>query len=161
MPTVLDVPRVIQDRDFRQELLEKCTNVYVYNFWEKEASLAERDMSLANIAPYVTSKLCRFVYNDLIRGIIGQRQTTINFREVMDGGQILLVDLRKGLLGDTNNHFLGMILVGKIFTAALSRTEIRDKLTLSDFYLYVDEFHHLATPPLSASSPKPGNIGCL
>ncbi|MBW2135863.1 MAG: TraM recognition domain-containing protein, partial [Deltaproteobacteria bacterium] len=146
VPTVLDVPRVFQDRDFRQELLEKCTNVYVRNFWEKEASSAERDLSLENVTPYITSKLCRFVYNDLIRSIIGQRHTTINFRDVMNNNKILLVDLCKGLLGDTNSHFLGMLLVGKIFTAALSRTDVKDKSSLRDFYLYVDEFHNLATP---------------
>jgi hypothetical protein len=144
--TVLDVPRLFQDYDFRRELLGKCINRYVVNFWENEASCAERDLSLSNMAPYITSKLCRFVYNDSMRAIIGQPETTINFREVLDQGQILLVDLRKGILGETNSHFLGMILVGQIFTAALSRTEVEDKSVLQDFHMYVDEFHNLATP---------------
>ncbi|MFP3871238.1 MAG: type IV secretory system conjugative DNA transfer family protein, partial [Syntrophobacteria bacterium] len=144
--TILDVPRLFQDYSFRRKLLSRCTNRYVFNFWENEASCAERDLSLSNMAPYITSKLCRFVYNDLIRVIVGQPETTINFREVLDRGQILLVDLRKGILGETNSHFLGMILVGQVFTAALSRTEIGDKSVLQDFHLYVDEFHNLATP---------------
>lgn len=144
--TILDVPRLFQDYSFRQELIGKCTNRYVFNFWVNEASCAERDMSINNIAPYITSKLCRFVYNDLMRSILGQPETTINFREVLDKGQILLVDLRKGILGETNSHFLGMIIVGQIFSAALSRTEVEDKSVLPDFYLYVDEFHNLATP---------------
>ena len=56
------------------------------------------------------------------------------------------MDLRKGILGDTNSHFLGMILVGKLLTATLSRTNVKDKSKLRDFYLYVDEFQNLATP---------------
>jgi len=101
---------------------------------------------LENMAPYITSKLTRFIYNDTIRGIIGQRKSTINFRDLIDNGRILLVDLRKGVLGETNSHFLGMILVGKLLTATLSRTNVKDKSKLRDFYLYVDEFQNLATP---------------
>lgn len=140
-PTVLDVPRLFQDRGFRESLLEGTTNPYVNNFWEKEAHRAGGDLSLANIAPYITSKLSRFIYNEIVRVIIGQRTSTVDFRDLMDRGKILLVDLRKGLLGSTNSHFLGMILVGKLFNAALGRGS-----GLRDFSLYVDEFHNLATP---------------
>lgn len=144
--SVLEVPRIFQDRRFRRRLIENCRNPYARKFWEDEALQASRDLDLPNIAPYITSKLSRFVYNDFIRTILGQRRSTINFREAMDEGKILLVDLRKGLLGETNSHFLGMLLVGKLFAAALSRTEVKDKTSLRDFYLYVDEFQNLATP---------------
>ena len=112
-PTILEVPRLFQDRDFRKNLLSRCTNVYVQSFWNKEAEAAQGEIKLENISPYITSKLCRFVYNDVIRRIIGQRESTINFREAIDSKKIILIDLRKGLLGETNSHFLGMILVGK------------------------------------------------
>ncbi len=144
-PTVVDVPPVFQDRKFRKQLLEKCDNPYVVNFWTKEAEQAGGDARLENVAPYITSKLTRFVYNEIMRGILGQRATTVDFRRVIDEGKILLVDLRKGLLGDMNSHFLGMMVVGKIFAAALGRTGAEDKSALRDFFLYVDEFHNLAT----------------
>ncbi len=146
LPTVLDVPRLYQQREFRKSLLERTSNIYVRDFWEKEAERAGGDASLENISPYITSKLSRFIYNETMRGILGQRESTINFRGAMDQGAILLVDLRKGLLGDTNAHFLGMLIVGKLLTAALSRTEEKNKKGLRDFYLYVDEFQNLATP---------------
>lgn len=149
-PTVLDVPRLFQDEDFRKALLQNCANTFVVNFWENEAEKAGGEMALANMAPYITSKLTRFVYNETMRGIIGQRRSTIDFRSVMDQKKILLVDLRKGILGDMNSHFLGMIVVGKIFTAALSRTEISDKKQMPDFYLYVDEFQNIATKTFAA-----------
>ena len=144
--TILEVPRIFQDSRFRGDLLEKCTNVYAKNFWEKEAETAGGEASLRNVSPYITSKLTRFVYNELLRSIIGQRQSTINFREIIDTGKILLVDLRKGILGSTNSAFLGNILVGKILAAVLGRTDVKDKAKLRDFYLYVDEFQNLATP---------------
>lgn len=143
--TVLDVPRVFQDRGFRKHLLENSTNPYVANFWVKEAEKAGGEATLQNVAPYITSKLSRFVYNEIIRCIMGQRHSTINFRELMDQGRILLVDLRKGMLGETNSHFLGMILVGKILAAALSRADTVDRTGRRPFFLYVDEFQNLAT----------------
>lgn len=145
--TVLDVPRLFQESGFRKNLLKECTNDYVVNFWRKEAEAAGGDISLRNVAPYITSKLARFVYNDMIRGMVGQRRSTIDFREVMDQGKILLVDLRKGILGETNSHFLGMLIVGKLLAAALSRTGARteERPDLKNFFLYVDEFQNLAT----------------
>lgn len=144
--TVLETVKVFQDYEFRDQLLITCTNPYVVDFWKKEAEKAGGDAALANVAPYITSKLNRFIYNNTLRRIVAQPKSGINFREAMDKGKILLVDLRKGLLGETNSHFIGMLLVGKLFTAALSRTGTEDKENLKSFYLYVDEFQNLATP---------------
>ena len=143
--TILEVVKVFQDSDFRLCLLQTCTNIYVISFWKKEAENAGGDAALANVAPYITSKLSRFIYNNTLRRIVAQPKSGINFREVMDKGKILLVDLRKGLLGETNSHFIGMLLMGKLFTAALSRTNHKDKQAMKGFYLYVDEFQNLAT----------------
>ncbi len=147
--TVLEVPRVFQDRNFRRHLLDRTVNPYVRQFWRQEAHQAGGDYSLRNVAPYITSKLSRFVYNDLMRAMLGQRQSTIDFREIMDRRRILLVDLRKGLLGETNSQFLGMLVVGKMFAATLSRTLAADRSSLPDFYLYVDECQNLATPTMA------------
>lgn len=144
-PTVLDVPRLFQDTTFRSALLQNCTNPYVVDFWRKEAEKAGGDHSLRNMSPYITSKLSRFVYNETMRCILGQRRSTIDFRAAMDERRILLLDLRKGILGDINSHFLGMLVVGKLFSAAISRTAVENKAALPDFTLYVDEFHNLAT----------------
>ena len=143
--TILEVVNVFQDKDFRKCLLTTCTNRYVVNFWRKEAEKAGGEATLANVAPYITSKLSRFIYNNTLRRIVSQPKSGINFRELMDKGKILLVDLRKGLLGETNSHFIGMLLMGKLFTAALSRTNHKDKQAMKGFYLYVDEFQNLAT----------------
>lgn len=144
-PAILDVPYLFQDREFRQRLLKNTHNVYVRNFWHKEAERAGGDSALANIAPYITSKLSRFIYNGTIRCIVGQRKSSLDFRDLIDQGKILLVDLRKGLLGETNSHFLGMNIVGKLLSATLSRTDVKDKSNLRDFFLYVDEFQNLTT----------------
>jgi type IV secretory pathway TraG/TraD family ATPase VirD4 len=81
----------------------------------------------------------------MIRNLIGQSQSSFNFREIMDNGKILLVNLSKGELGEENSNFLGLILVPRILMAAMSRSDIPESQR-RDFYLYVDEFQNFATP---------------
>ncbi|MDP3683479.1 MAG: TraM recognition domain-containing protein, partial [Ignavibacteria bacterium] len=80
-----------------------------------------------------------------IRNIIGQSQSSFNFREVMDNGKILLINLAKGTLGEENSNFLGLLLVPRILMAAMSRADAPME-SRRDFYLYVDEFQNFATP---------------
>lgn len=142
--TLMEIPKVLADEDFRRLKLNRCKNKTVVDFWRKEAEKAGGEAALANIVPYITSKLTSFVSNDMMRPIIGQQQSAFNLREVMDKQKILLVDLPKGVVGEMNAYLLGMILVGKILMAALSRTDIPASQR-KDFYLYIDEFQNFTT----------------
>jgi hypothetical protein len=118
--TLMEIPKVLADSEFRNMKLEKCTDPTVVDFWRKEAEKAGGDAALANVVPYVTSKLTSFISNDTMRPIIGQQKSSFNLRDVMDKRKILLVDLSKGRIGEMNAYLLGMILVGKILMSALS-----------------------------------------
>jgi len=142
--TLMEIPKVLADEEFRKFKLSHCKNQTVVDFWRKEAEKAGGEAALANIVPYITSKLTPFISNDMMRPIIGQQKSAFNLREVMDGQKILLVDLPKGLIGEQNAYLLGMILVGKILMAALSRTDMPPEQR-KDFYLYIDEFQNFTT----------------
>jgi len=140
----MEIPKVLADPDFRRMKLSKCNDITVVDFWRKEAEKAGGDAALANVVPYVTSKLTQFISNDTMRPIIGQQKSSFNLRDVMDTRKILLVDLSKGRVGEMNAFLLGMILVGKILIAALSRTDMQ-RGERKDFYLYIDEFQNFTT----------------
>jgi hypothetical protein len=142
--TLMEIPKVLSDEEFRKYKLSQCKNQTVVDFWRKEAEKAGGEAALANIVPYITSKLTSFISNDMMRPIIGQQKSAFNLREVMDKQKILLVDLPKGLVGEMNAYLLGMILVGKILMAALSRTDMPPS-ERKDFYLYIDEFQNFTT----------------
>jgi len=142
--TLNDVPRILINPDFRHSLLEKTPNPMVREFWEKEAEKAGGELALANVAPYINSKLSPFLADDLVRPIIGQKKSSLDFRKVMDEGKILIINLSKGLLGDTNSYLLGMIGVGKLMMASFSRVDIPEEQR-RDFYLYIDEFQNITT----------------
>ena len=146
--TLLEVPRVFTDVNFRKDKLARIRNPAVVDFWEKEAVKAGGDAALANITPYVTSKFNNFIANDYVRPIIGQARSSFNFRKVMDEGKILLVNLSKGRIGDINAGLLGMIIVGKLLMSALSRVDIAQEQR-KDFNLYIDEFQNFTTDSIA------------
>lgn len=146
--TLMEVPKVMADKEFRRRLLAKCKNIVVKEFWEKEAEKTGGEASLQNMVPYITSKFNTFIANDYMRPIIGQTKSTFNFREIMDKGKILLVNLTKGRLGDINSSLLGLIITGKLAMAAFSRIDISQE-ERRDFYLYMDEFQNFATESIS------------
>jgi hypothetical protein len=147
--TLIEVPKVLADANFRKYKLSKCKNIVVKNFWEMEAEKAGGEAALANMVPYITSKMNIFIANDLVRPIIGQQKSSFNLREIMDSGKILIVNLAKGRLGDINSYLLGMIIIGKILIAAFSRANIPEE-ERKDFYLYIDEFHNVTTNTITA-----------
>lgn len=146
--TLLDVSRVLADSEYRERKIENCKNPVVKEFWTKIASKAGGEASLQNIVPYITSKFDVFLANDVMRPIVAQQKSSFNFREIMDNKKILLVNLSKGSLGDINANLIGLILVGKILMAALSRSDSVGK-DFPPFYLYIDEFQNVTTDSIS------------
>ncbi len=147
--TLMEVPRVFTDPEYRARKLQRIHNPSVLDFWQKQASKVSGEASIANMTPYITSKFDNFISNDYMRPIIGQPKSAFNFREVMDSGKILLINLSKGRIGDINAGLLGMVFAGKMLMAALSRVDVADESRRRDFYLYIDEFQNFATDSIS------------
>lgn len=147
--TLMDISRVMSDSKYRRMKLEHAKNPVVVQFWREIANKAGGEASLENIVPYIVSKFDIFTANDYMRPIIGQQKSAFNFREIMDERKILLVNLSKGRLGEINSNLIGMIMVGKILMAALSRVDDSSK-SFPDFYLHMDEFQNVSTDSISA-----------
>ncbi|PIR06337.1 MAG: hypothetical protein COV55_04375 [Candidatus Komeilibacteria bacterium CG11_big_fil_rev_8_21_14_0_20_36_20] len=146
--TLLEIPKVLADESYRRYKLSKVQNRFVKDFWEKEAQKAGGEAALANMVPYITSKLTPFISNDTIRPIIAQEKSAFNFRKAMDENKIILLNLSKGKIGEMNSNLLGMIVIGKLLFAAMSRVNISEEQR-NDFYLYIDEFQNFITDTIS------------
>ena len=146
--TLLEIGRVLADKNFRDMKLAKCKNPIIKQFWEN-AEKTTGDQSLANFVPYITNKFDVFVSNDIMRPVIAQEKSVFNFRKIMDEKKILLVNLAKGRLGDINANLIGLILVGKIQMAALSRVDMFGQ-KMNDFFLYIDEFQNVTTDSIES-----------
>jgi len=146
--TLLEISRVMSNKPFRDLKLSRCKNLSVKLFWKDVAEKAGGEMSLANMVPYITNKFDNFLSNEIMRPIIAQEKSSFDFRKIMDEKKILLINLSKGRLGDINSHLLGLIIVGKLLMAALSRADVPEDQR-SDFYLYIDEFQNVTTDSIA------------
>lgn len=147
--TLLDISRVMSDALYRRLKLAQAKNPVVVQFWTQIASKAGGESSLENIVPYITSKIDPLTANDYMRPIIGQQSSSFNFRDIIDSKKILLVNLSKGRLGEINANLIGMIIVGKLLMAALSRSDSIGT-DFPPFYLYIDEFQNITTNSISS-----------
>ncbi|MEK7117942.1 MAG: TraM recognition domain-containing protein, partial [Patescibacteria group bacterium] len=145
--TLVDMSRVLSDKSYRALKLSKCKNPLISQFWTN-AEKTTGEQGLSNYVQYVTNKFDVFLANDIMRPIITQEKSSFNFREIMDNKKILLVNLSKGRLGDINANLIGLILVGKILMAALSRVDLFGK-DFPPFYLYLDEFQNITTDSIA------------
>lgn len=146
--TLLEITRVLGDKEFRDMKLARCKNPIIKQFWIS-AEQTTGDQSLANFVPYISSKFDNFISNDIMRPVVLQQNSVFNFRKIMDEKKILLVNLSKGRLGDINANLIGLVLVGKIQMAALSRVDMFGK-PMNDFYLYIDEFQNVTTDSIAS-----------
>jgi len=142
--TFIEVMRIMTDSRFTQEILPKVTDPIVRRYWTDQIAQTA-DFHKSEVLDYTVSKFGRFVTNRMIRNIVGQSQSSFSFRDVMDNGKILFINLAKGELGEENSNFLGLILVPRILMAAMSRQDVPEE-ERRDFFLYVDEFQNFATP---------------
>lgn len=143
--TLLGVNRMLSDKKFRDKVVSYVTDPAVKSFWVEEfANYTER--MAAEAVPAIQNKIGQFTANALIRNMIGQSKSSFNIREVMDSRKIMIINLSKGRIGETNANLLGGMLITKIYLAALSRADVPDRVLkgLPNFYLYVDEFQSFA-----------------
>jgi len=145
--TLVEVMRIITDPSFVKKKLPLVKDDIVRRYWTDEIAQTS-DFHKSEVLGYIVSKFDRFVTNKLMRNIIGQSKSSFDVRKIMDEGKILIVNLSKGLIGEENSQFLGLLLVPKILSAAMSRADIPEEQR-RDFYLYVDEFQNFATDDFS------------
>jgi len=143
--TLLSVNRMLADKKYRDEVVANVKDPAVKAYWVDEfASYTER--FAAEALPAIQNKIGQFTGNPLIRNIIGQPKSSFDVREMMDNKKILLINLSKGLVGETNADLIGSMLITKIYLAAMSRAELppAQMKQMPNFYFYVDEFQSFA-----------------
>lgn len=143
--TLLGVNRMLSDKNYRNLVVSNLTDPGVKSFWVDEfAKYNERYMQEAGDA--IKNKIGQFTANPVIRNIIGQPKSSFDIRDIMDNRKILIMNLSKGLIGETNANLLGSMLTTRIYLAAMSRADlpVEKMRQMPNFYFYVDEFQSFA-----------------
>lgn len=141
--TFIELVRILTDDKYVKQMLPLVKDPVVKRYWTDQMAQTS-DFHKSEVLDYIVSKFGRFVTNKTMRNIIGQSESAFNFRKAMDEKKVILCNLSKGILGEEDAKFLGLILVPKVLTAAMSRQDIPMEQR-EDFFLYVDEFQNYAT----------------
>jgi len=141
--TLLGIPRLLVDKDYRQMIIGNLKDPVVKAFWVHEYEQWRDQFRNEAIAP-IQNKVGQFLSTSIIRNVVGQPKSTIDIFKIMNEGKIFLVNVSKGRIGEDNSALLGGMIITKIQLAAMERVRIPEE-ERKDFYLYVDEFQNFAT----------------
>lgn len=142
--TLLDLRQFLVDPEFRRQFLDTCADEHVRFYWQREFPL----LSGKPQGPILT-RLDTFLRSKLVRSVVAERSSRLNFREMIDEGKIFLGRLSQGAIGEENAALLGSLLVSAFHQAALSRQELQPGARRM-FHLVVDECQLLATPSMAS-----------
>jgi hypothetical protein len=145
--TLTEVPLLLLNQRVRARLTKNLGDpVGLKPFWQEYEAQTE-GQRLQMVGP-VLNKLRTFLMRPTVRNVLGQSRSTIDLREVIDGGGILLVNLAKGAIGEETSRLVGSFVMSRIWQAALARAS-RPEAWRPDFNLYLDEFHNYLHLPQS------------
>ncbi|MBC8114618.1 MAG: TraM recognition domain-containing protein [Candidatus Saccharimonas sp.] len=115
----------------------------VRNFWMREFAGWSKQYRTEAVAA-IQNKIRPFLTNRTMRAIVSQPGRSLNLREIMDQGKVLIVNLSKGRVGEDNATLLGAFLVTTIQQASMTRADVPEDQR-RDFFLYIDEFQNFTT----------------
>lgn len=141
--TLPDILRMLTDTSFQRSVVRKITNVQVREFWEHEFKDYNPRYRQEMISP-IQNKVGAFLADPRLYRIFTEPPVDLHFRQIMDSGKILIVNLAKGRLGDDSANLLGALLVTTLNLAAFSRSELPEQAR-RPFYLHLDEFQNFTT----------------
>ncbi|MCO6509567.1 MAG: type IV secretion system DNA-binding domain-containing protein [Aridibacter famidurans] len=145
--TLSDLLKLLADNDFRKRVLTYVTGRQVRLFWEDEFQKYSYRFRAYAVSP-IQNKVGAFLSHPLMEAILTKPKKAINFRQVIDEGKVLLVDLSKGKLGEDAANLLGSLIISRFDLAALSRSNIPESKR-KDYTLFLDEFHSFTTQGLA------------
>lgn len=146
--SLVSLVQLLGDGAYRRSVVNRVRDPVVRAFWLQEFAGMPPKLQAEAIAP-IQNKVGQFVSSPLLRHILGQPRSTIDLRQIMDRGQVLVVNLSKGRVGEDASSLLGSLVITALQQAAMSRADVREDQR-PDFHLYVDEFQHFATESFAA-----------
>lgn len=115
--TLRDIPRLLTDRHYREEMLRSVHDPDLGSFW------ATRGQFPASFTDPILNRLSNFLDRPTIRNILSQ-PNLIDLNQAMNQGKIMVFNLSKGILGEENSQVLGSFILSKLQLAAMARAEL-------------------------------------
>lgn len=138
-----DIMPMFLDKYFRRSVVARITDPQVKQFWTEEFPNMNYKTAADGVAP-IANKLGAFLAHPNIRTALCAPEKPLRFRQIIDEGKTLVVNLAKGKLGADVANILGGMIVSTLALAAYSRQNLPEN-GRSPYFLYIDEFHSFTT----------------
>src|SRR5882672_10874636 len=138
-----DVLRLYVDKSFRYAVIANTTNEQVRTFWRTEYPKYTYRYQAEAIAP-IQNKVGAFLADKRLYRFFVEPERPLRFRQLMDEGKILIVNLAKGQIGADSAALAGGLMVTALSLAAFSRASLSEG-ERQPFHVYVDEFQTFTT----------------
>lgn len=142
--TLIGVIKLLDDENYRNRVIRNIKDPVCKNIWQDEFCKWSKHDQRNNFSS-LQNKVGQLLSSPAIRNILGQVDSTIDFKRIMDEGYIFIADLSKGKIGEDKANLMGALLVNQFQSTAMERANIPES-ERRDFYLYIDEFHNFVTP---------------
>ena len=96
--TILDGLRLLSNDPYRNAVLAKVSDPYLLEWWARDFGSWHRQYKAEALAP-VQTRLSYYASSKRARAILGQRRSTIDIRETILDGGVLLVSTSQGTVG--------------------------------------------------------------
>ncbi len=111
--TILDGLRILSNENFRKEVLAKVDDPYLLEWWANTFTGWSRDYKADSLAP-VQTRLSYYASSKRARAILGQSRSTIDLRQVIREGGVLLVSTAQGTVGRDVSALVGASLLNLV-----------------------------------------------
>ncbi len=138
-----DVLRLLTYKGYRRQVIDQITDPQTLFFWKTEFPGMNYQGAADGVAP-IANKLGGFLAQPAVRTALCEPKQPLRFRNIMDSGQKLIVNLAKGRLGSDITNILGGLITSTLMHAATTRHGLPEAAR-RPFFLYVDEFPNLTT----------------
>jgi Type IV secretion-system coupling protein DNA-binding domain len=152
-----DVLRMLSEKEFRAQVLNHVTNPQVHYFWEVEFTKLWGSSLFEAIAP-IQSKVGAMLTDPKLRAFLVDFTEPLSLRKAIDEGQIVIVNLARGVLGADTSNLLAGLLLQTIALAAMSRQSLPEA-ERRPCHLYLDEFEHFLTPGTAGMLSEVRKVG--
>ena len=142
--TLCELPELLTNPGFRRRITGQPLTAGLGEFWRWYEALSDREQ-LHVIAP-VLNKLRAFTLSTPLRLLLGQ-SAGLDFTDVFTRRRIILVPLKKGLLGAETAALIGSLLVAGVWQATLTRAGIPEEQR-HPVWMYLDEFQDIVRLPI-------------
>ena len=136
--TLIDLPRVYTDDNFRERVLRSVVDPETLRFWHEEFPTYTKAYRSEAAAP-ILNKAGQFTASPQLRLILGQVAPRLDLKFTMDNRRILIANLAKGAIGEQASNLLGSLLVSHLQLVAMERGALAPHERVP-FFMHVDEF---------------------